>query len=62
MGHGAHVFPDSHARGEGEQPQWLYTVAFDAAELWGPDTTAASVRVDCWESYLEPLDGAGSPR
>lgn len=51
--HGAHVFPDTHALGQGEQPQWLYTVRFDARELWGDDTTASSVCVDCWESYLE---------
>ncbi|SEJ66295.1 nitrile hydratase subunit beta [Paraburkholderia diazotrophica] len=51
--HGAHVFPDSNALGRGEDPQWLYTVRFDAAELWGRDTTAASVCVDCWEPYLE---------
>lgn len=50
---GVHVFADAHARGEGEQPQWLYTVRFDAHELWGPDTTADCVHVDCWESYLE---------
>lgn len=52
--HGAHVFADSHARGEGEAPQWLYTVEFDAHELWGADTSATAVRIDCWESYLEP--------
>ena len=51
--HGAHVFADAHASGRGEAPQWLYTVSFDARELWGDDTTASSVRVDCWESYLE---------
>lgn len=55
--HGAHVYPDTHARGEGEQPQWLYTVRFDARELWGADTTASSVCVDCWEPYLEPVPG-----
>jgi nitrile hydratase len=52
--HGAHVFPDTHAHGRGEQPEWLYTVRFDAHELWGPDTTATSVCVDCWEPYLMP--------
>ena len=57
--HGAHVFPDANALGLGEQPQWLYTVRFDASELWGTDTTAASVCVDCWEPYLDDLD-AGS--
>ena len=53
--HGAHVFPDTHAAGLGEQPQWLYTVRFDAKELWGPDTTASSVCADCWEPYLEAV-------
>ncbi|PZA11984.1 nitrile hydratase subunit beta [Rhodopseudomonas palustris] len=53
--HGAHVFPDSHALGRGEQPQWLYTVAFEARELWGDDADLASrVSVDAWDSYLEP--------
>jgi nitrile hydratase beta subunit len=54
--HGAHVFADTHAQGLGEQPQWLYTVAFDESELWG-DITAhqnAAVSVDAWEPYLEP--------
>ena len=52
--HGAHVFADAHAQGLGEQPQWLYSVAFDAAELWG-DAAASGhrVAVDAWESYLE---------
>ncbi|MGF6934038.1 nitrile hydratase beta subunit [Paraburkholderia sp. UCT70] len=51
--HGAHVFPDSNAVGRGDDPQWLYTVCFDAVELWGRDTTAASVCADCWEPYLD---------
>lgn len=51
---GAHVFADSHARGLGEDPQWLYTVAFDATELWGSATTSVhSVSFDAWEPYLE---------
>jgi nitrile hydratase len=54
--HSTHVFPDSNAIGQGENPQWLYTVEFDAIELWGPDTTASSVCVDCWESYLAPSE------
>jgi nitrile hydratase len=53
---GVHVFPDAHAIGLGEQPHWLYTVRFDAADLWGDDTTAASVCVDCWEPYLDSAD------
>ena len=52
--HGAHVFPDANAVGDGEAPQWLYTVRFDARQLWGSGTTATCVCVDCWEPYLEP--------
>jgi len=52
---GAHVFPDSHARGRGEDPQWLYTVAFTGSELWGNSGIDGplSVAIDAWEPYLE---------
>lgn len=53
--HGTHVFPDTNAMGQGEQPQWLYTVAFEGRELWGDDGDAtATISVDAWDSYLEP--------
>ena len=53
--HGAHVFPDANAHGQGEQPQWLYSVKFAAAELWGgEDPDGDEVFIDLWESYLEP--------
>jgi len=53
--HGAHVFPDTNAHGAGEQPDWLYTVRFDASELWGRSGDATvSVSIDAWEAYLEP--------
>jgi nitrile hydratase subunit beta len=52
--HGAHVFPDTNSQGLGESPQWLYTVAFDARELWGQRRGPTSViSVDAWEPYLE---------
>jgi nitrile hydratase len=52
--HGAHVFPDTHAHGLGEQPQWLYTVRFDARELWGEDADpTVRVSTDAFEPYLE---------
>ena len=51
--HGRHVFPDSHAAGRGEDPQWMYAVRFAAHDLWGPHTTASSVTLSCWEPYLE---------
>ncbi len=51
---GCHVFPDSNSQGLGEDPQWLYTVTFNGAELWAdaPDPNL-SVSVDAWEPYLE---------
>lgn len=53
---GTHVFADSNAQGLGEDPQWLYTVAFDASELWGDEATPGdSVLIDAWQPYLEPL-------
>jgi nitrile hydratase len=53
--HGCHVFPDTIAVDQGEHPQWLYAVRFDARELWGPDADATvKVSVDAFESYLEP--------
>ena len=51
---GAHVFADAHARGLGEDPRWLYTVVFDAADLWGTGATSRHrVSFDAWEPYLE---------
>ena len=53
--HGCHVFPDASAHGLGEDPQWLYVVVFDGAELWGTDAEPGSaVSVDAFEPYLEP--------
>ncbi|HUP07629.1 MAG TPA: nitrile hydratase subunit beta [Caldimonas sp.] len=53
--HGAHVYADAHAQGLGEAAQWLYTVAFDARELWGDGAAAGCiVSIDAWEPYLEP--------
>ena len=52
--HGAHVFADSSARGDGEQPQHLYSVAISARELWGADAARDDkVFLDLWESYLD---------
>lgn len=53
--HGCHVFPDSAAVGAGENPQWLYTVRFEARELWGDDADpTVTVSIDAFEPYLEP--------
>ena len=51
---GCFVFPDSNAHGGGEDPRWLYTVRFSAAELWGADADPSlEVSIDAWEPYLE---------
>jgi nitrile hydratase subunit beta len=52
--HGCHVFPDVHAVTGDEDPQWLYTVRFTARELWGNEDNA-SISVDAWEPYLDPV-------
>ena len=54
--HGTHVFPDTNAQGLGESPQWLYTVAFEAGELWGDAVCEprSVVSVDAFERYLNP--------
>jgi nitrile hydratase len=52
--HGGWVFPDTNAHGRGEEPQHLYTVAFDGAELWGRDAErGVTVYLDLFEPYLE---------
>jgi nitrile hydratase len=51
---GCHVFPDSVVTGEGENPQWLYTVVFEGRELWGAATDAMlTVSIEAFEPYLE---------
>jgi nitrile hydratase len=53
--HGSHVFPDTVVAGQGESPQWLYTVCFDSRELWGPDADpTVKVSIDAFEPYLDP--------
>lgn len=50
--HGAHVLPDDSARGI-ERGEHLYTVRFDATELWGAAADPRDdVTIDLWESYL----------
>jgi nitrile hydratase len=52
--HGIFVFPDTNAHFLGEQPQHLYSVRFEARELWGDAASPRdSVYVDMWDSYLE---------
>jgi nitrile hydratase len=56
--HGPQIFPDTNALGLGENPQPLYSVCFDARELWGDSAEPRqTVSLDLWESYLEPATG-----
>lgn len=55
--HGTFVYPDTNAHGLGEQPQPLYSVRFEARELWGPDAPACDcLYIDLWEDYLDPAE------
>ena len=55
MQHGCHMYPDSVATDEGDNPQWLYTVVFEGHELWGPDADPTSkISIDAFEPYLDP--------
>ena len=52
--HPACVLPDTHAHGRGENPQYVYSVRFAPAELWGANAERhAAVHVDLFEDYLE---------
>jgi nitrile hydratase subunit beta len=53
---GCHVFPDSVAIGQGENPQWLYTLRFDGRELWGENCDPhLKVSIEAFEPYLETI-------
>jgi nitrile hydratase beta subunit len=53
--HGAHVFPDTNSQFAGEHPQPLYSVRFEARELWGETASPRdAVYLDLWEAYLDP--------
>jgi nitrile hydratase len=50
---GCHAFPDEEALGKGGHPRWLYSVAFEARELWGEETQPGlKISIDAWEPYL----------
>ena len=53
---GVHVFPDTNAHGQGENPQWLYAVRFDGTELWGAGAEpGTAVTLDVFEPYITAL-------
>jgi nitrile hydratase len=53
--HGVFVFPDTNALFQGEKPQHVYSVRFDARELWGEQASRRdTVYIDLWDDYLAP--------
>ena len=57
---GAHVYPDRNAVPLGQEsdhaPEWLYTVDFNACELWGEGADpTVTISIDAWEPYLEAV-------
>ena len=52
--HGVFILPDTNAVFAGKTPQHLYSVRFEAREIWGEDAAAADkVYLDMWDQYLE---------
>ena len=52
--HGVFVFNDAQGQGLGEKPQHLYSVRFEARELWGDQASASDAAyVDLWDDHLE---------
>ena len=53
--YGYHDLADDLADGD-HNPEALYSVKFDAAELWGDSSEGSgSVYLDLWDRYLEPV-------
>ncbi len=50
----AFTLPDTVAHGRGENPTYVYAVAFDATELWGPTADPNQrCHIDLFETYLQ---------
>ena len=57
--HGVFAFPDTSVSGVHSDPQHVYSVRFEAKEVWGPkELQGASAReaiyIDLWDDYLDP--------
>ncbi|MFE3188531.1 nitrile hydratase subunit beta [Nocardia sp. NPDC059240] len=51
---GSYIYPDSAGNGGGDAPEHVYTVKFDARELWGDEVGDPNgvVYYDVWEPYI----------
>jgi hypothetical protein len=55
---GVFVFPDTNAKRAGEKPQHVYSVMFEAGELWGDvEFPRDKLLIDMFEDYLQPASG-----
>lgn len=53
--HGMFIFADTNSVNVGLTPQMLYTVEFQASELWGDEAQPGdTLCLDLWDAYLEP--------
>lgn len=58
--HGVFAFPDAEAHGLEHKAQHVYSVCFEARELWGEQASARdTVYIDLFDDYIEP-DPAGA--
>jgi nitrile hydratase len=59
---GTYVFADSNAHQAGDREQHVYSVTFEARELWGNDVPRRdTLRIDLWEDYLTADPAASKP-
>ena len=47
------IFPDTTAHFIAEKPQHVYSVSYDAHDLWGAGSESFSLTIDLYEDYLE---------
>ena len=53
---GPQILPDTNAHGLGQHPEEVYSVTFEASELWGSSAEPNHrVSIDLWDCYLDPL-------
>lgn len=54
--HGAFIVADRNSERRDTSPDMLYTVEFQARDLWGDEAQDGdTLRLDAWDSYLDPL-------
>jgi hypothetical protein len=54
--HGVFATPETQAHGQGEHPQYVYSVCFTAAELWGQGAPHNDkLSLDLWDEHLEKV-------